>query len=118
MSHATLPGSRGIAAGVGPVDMPALIDGKQALVETFRAEKYVDIAESYGWQVRRGDARFDGTPDAPVLLVTSPDGITEVVEAEHYLVAEGLPRSPGHLVTTDLALTFGSHLAHLASGTA
>lgn len=79
----------GIAATAGPVDMPALIDGKQALVETLRAEKYVDLAESYGWQVRHGDASFAGTPDAPDLQVTASDGTTSVIEAEHYLVATG-----------------------------
>ncbi|ABL79525.1 MULTISPECIES: mercury(II) reductase [unclassified Nocardioides] len=79
----------GIAATAGPVDMPALIGGKQALVETLRAERYVDLAESYGWPVLPGDARFDATPDAPVLQVTAADGTVETIEAEHYLVATG-----------------------------
>ena len=46
----------GIATTAGPVDMPALIAGKQALVESLRGEKYADVADSYGWQVLRGDA--------------------------------------------------------------
>lgn len=79
----------GIAAATGPVDMPALVDGKQTLVESLRAEKYVDVAESYGWQVRHGDATFDGTADAPVLRITTADGTTDVIEANHYLVATG-----------------------------
>ena len=79
----------GIATTAGPVDMPALIAGKQALVETMRGEKYADVADSYGWHVRRGDAGFAGTPDAPVLEVTAADGAVETIEAEHYLVATG-----------------------------
>ena len=39
----------GIATTAGPVDMPALIAGKQALVESLRGEKYADVADSYGW---------------------------------------------------------------------
>lgn len=79
----------GIAATAGAVDMPGLIGGKQGLVEALRGEKYVDVADSYGWQVRHGEAAFAGTPDAPVLQVTAPDGSVEVIEAENYLVATG-----------------------------
>ena len=79
----------GIVTKANHVDMAALIGGKQALVESLRGEKYVDVADSYGWQVRRGDAAFVGTPDAPVLEVIGIDGSVEIVEAEHYLVATG-----------------------------
>ena len=79
----------GIATTAGPVDMPTLIAGKQALVESLRGEKYADVADSYGWAVRRGDAAFAGTPDAPVLQVAGDDGSTETIEAGHYLVATG-----------------------------
>ena len=79
----------GIAATAETVDMPALIAGKQALVESLRGEKYADVADSYGWQVLRGDAAFAGTPDAPVLQVAGDDGSTETIEAGHYLVATG-----------------------------
>ncbi|MCV7667170.1 mercury(II) reductase [Micrococcus sp. KRD026] len=79
----------GIATTAGPVDMPALIAGKQALVESLRGEKYADVADCYGWAVRRGDAAFAGTPDAPVLQVAGDDGSTETIEAGHFLVATG-----------------------------
>lgn len=79
----------GIATSVGPVDMPALIGGKQDLVEAMRGEKYIDVADSYGWQVRQGEAVFAGTPDAPRLEVTATDGRVETIEAAHYLVATG-----------------------------
>lgn len=55
----------GIASVAGAVDMPALIGGKQDLVEALRGEKYVDVADSYGWQVRRGNAAFAGTRIRP-----------------------------------------------------
>ena len=89
--HVALDAGRfpGISASAGPVDMPGLIGGKQALVEFLRVEKYLDLADAYGWQLRHGEARFGGTPDAPVLRVTAADGTTDLVEAEHYLVATG-----------------------------
>ena len=69
-------GSRfpGIAATAGPVDMHGLVGGKQDLVEAMRSEKYIDVAEAYGWPVRQGEAAFAGTPDASVLEVTAADG--------------------------------------------
>lgn len=79
----------GIAATAALVDMPALIAGKQALVESLRGEKYAHIGDFYGWQMRRGNAAFTGTPDAPVLEVTGADGSVETIEADHYLVATG-----------------------------
>lgn len=79
----------GIATAADPVDMPALVGGKQALVESLRGEKYVDVADSYGWQVRRGHAAFTGSPDAPVLEVTGADRTVETIEADQYLVATG-----------------------------
>ena len=84
-------GSRfpGIAATADLVDTPALIAGKQDLVEAMRSEKYVDVADAYGWQNHQGDAAFAGTPDAPVLEVTAADGRVETVEAAHYLIATG-----------------------------
>lgn len=84
-------GSRfpGIAAGAGPVDMPALIGGKRDLVEGMRSDKYVDLIEDYGWDLRHGTAAFSGTPEEPVLDITSADGARESVIAGHYLVATG-----------------------------
>lgn len=79
----------GIAGMADAVDMPALIDGKQMLVETLRKEKYVDIAESHGWPILNGEAGFDSTAHGPILRVATPDGGTQTVAAEHYLVATG-----------------------------
>ncbi|NUR24606.1 MAG: FAD-dependent oxidoreductase, partial [Catenulispora sp.] len=79
----------GISSDAAPVDMAALIAGKRALVEQLRTEKYLDIAESRGWIMLRGQASFDGNPDAPILRGDAEDGATEVIQADHYLVATG-----------------------------
>ncbi len=79
----------GIATTAAAVDMAALIGGKQDLIESLRGEKYVDVADSYGWQVRHGDAAFTGSPDAPLLEVSVADGSAETIEADHYLIATG-----------------------------
>ena len=99
--HVALDSARfpGVAASAGPVDIPALIQGKAALVESMRTEKYIDLAADYGWAMVAGDASFTGTPDAPLLRVASPDGALRTIEAEHYLVATGstpyVPSVPG-----------------------
>lgn len=89
----------GITTTAGPVDMPALISGKDALVGSLRASKYTDLAASYDWPIRGGVASFAGSPTAPVLQVTAPDGTVETIEAAHYLVATGarpwVPDIPG-----------------------
>lgn len=90
----------GIATSAGPVDMAALIEGKTALVEGLRAEKYTDLAAEYGWPVLRGTARFtagdNGAADAgPVLEVDLDGGGRRRIEAAHYLAATGsTPHAP------------------------
>lgn len=79
----------GIGTTADSVDMAALIGGKQDLVAALRQEKYIDVAESYGWELRCGDAAFAGTPDVPVLEVTTSDGVVATIKAAHYLVATG-----------------------------
>ncbi len=99
--HVALDAARfpGVAAAAGPVDMPALIQGKAALVEDMRTEKYLDLAGDYGWAMLEGDASFTGTQDAPLLRVVSPDGAVTTIDAGHYLVANGaapyVPPVPG-----------------------
>ena len=89
----------GITAGAGPVDMPGLIGGKRALVEAMRSEKYADLIEDYGWELRQGTAAFSGTPEEPVLDIISDGGARESVTAAHYLLATGsepwVPPVPG-----------------------
>ncbi|WP_448062300.1 mercury(II) reductase [Cellulomonas hominis] len=89
--HVALDSGRfpGIATSAARADMSGLVGGKRALVETMRAEKYVDLAAEYGWELRQGDATFAGTADEPLLEVTGSDGTVETVRAAHYLVATG-----------------------------
>lgn len=89
--HTALDSGRfpGISTSADPVDMPGLVEGKRSLVEALRTEKYLDIAEDYGWALLRGQASFDGTPNAPVVQVTAEDGTSRLVVAAHYLVATG-----------------------------
>jgi mercuric reductase len=85
----------GISTSAEAVDMAALFDGKRALVEGLRAEKYLDLIADYGWELRRGSASFAGTPADPVLEVTGPEGDCESLTAAHYLVATGsVPWAP------------------------
>ena len=99
----------GITTSAGPVDMATLVAGKAALVNMLRAEKYEDLATDYGWEVRRGEARF---VEGPALEV---DG--ERIEATHYLVATGaspwVPPVPGLDETGYLTSTTALDLDHL-----
>ncbi|QIV87440.1 mercury(II) reductase [Glutamicibacter mishrai] len=79
----------GISTSAEPVDMKDLIGGKRSLVEAMRADKYVDLAADYGWELRQGNAVFAGTPEEPVLEITGPDGARDSLTAAHYLVATG-----------------------------
>lgn len=89
--QATLDSDRfpDIIAQVEPVDMAALVGGKRVLVETMRAEKYVDLIGEYGWELRHGTVVFSGRPQEPVLLVTAFDGTTATVSASRCLIATG-----------------------------
>lgn len=82
----------GITTHAGPVDLPALLAGKQALIEGMRADRYVELAASYGWEVVHGQARFVADPTSggtPALLVDVGGGGTRRIRAAHYLVAAG-----------------------------
>jgi mercuric reductase len=91
-----------IAASAGPVDPAALQAGKQALVERLQADKYIDLAAAYGWEIVGGQARFDADPadgGGPALRVDVAGGGTRPIRAAHYLVATGsaswAPSIPG-----------------------
>ena len=89
--HVALDAARfpGITATADPVDMPALIAGKDDLVGSLRAGKYLDLATDYGWDLHQGTATFSGTFSDPILQVTAPDGSAAALHAEHYLIATG-----------------------------
>ncbi|MBT2396944.1 mercury(II) reductase [Streptomyces sp. ISL-100] len=99
----------GLTARDVPVGFPALIGGKDALVEEMRMHKYAGLADEYGWQITRGSAAFGGDADRPVLNITLEDGGEAHIVATHYLIATGAeqwaPPVPGleqagHLTST------------------
>lgn len=117
--HVALDAARfpGISAVAGAVNMPALIGGKDDLVGSLRAEKYLDLAAQYGWDLHPGEARFTGTADDPLLEVTSPDGTVRTVQATHYLIATGsipwVPPVEGLRETGYLTSTTAMELDHI-----
>ncbi len=77
----------GICTDEGPVDMAALVAGKNEIVASLRQEKYLDLAERYDIELMHGEARFIGGPTLEV------DG--RGVDAAAYLIATGsAPRIP------------------------
>ena len=80
------PGTGGLPFGV---DLPRLVDATHELVAGMRADKYVDLAAAYGWDIVAGTARFATTESGPALTVERTDGGTSTVRAGHYLVATG-----------------------------
>ncbi len=99
----------GITTEAGPVDFAALIAGKTEIVDGLRQEKYLNLAEEYGFQIIEGSARF---VDGPALEV---DG--RPIEAAHYLIATGaepyIPDIPGIADVGCLTSTTAMELDHL-----
>ena len=71
----------GVATAASPVDMAALVAGKDELVEELRTEKYLELADVYGFTIRSGHARF---VEGPALEV---DGAR--LEAANFVIATG-----------------------------
>jgi len=87
-AHPTVPG---VGATDPPIDWPALLAGKDRLIEALRTEKYADVLALAGVPVRRGTARF---VDPRTIAI---DG--EEVRAVRTVIATGarpaLPPIPG-----------------------
>lgn len=81
----------GILTQATGIDMLALVEGKNELVDFLRKSKYVDLAESYGFDLIEGQASFQ---DEHTLAV---DGRT--IRANAILIASGaspaIPPIPG-----------------------
>ncbi|MGY3567911.1 mercury(II) reductase [Sinomonas sp. RB5] len=97
----------GLAPAAVALDMAALIAGKDALVGWLRQQKYLDLADDYGWDIHRGRAVFAGDADDPVVDVTGGGGGEPVrLRGRHYLVATGsapwAPQLPGLAETGNL----------------
>jgi mercuric reductase len=86
--HHPFAGIRTSAAGV---DLGALVDSKAELVDQLRAEKYLGLAEEYGFTICQGRAEF-----------VDPETIAcdgERIRASNYIIATGaspaIPPIPG-----------------------
>jgi mercuric reductase len=81
----------GVQTSAGAVDLAALVNQKRELVAELRRDKYANLVEDYGWEVRKGSARFE---EGDIVLV---DG--RPLEANAYLIATGaspsVPAIPG-----------------------
>lgn len=88
-SAATAGRFPGLAPAHLPLDFAELIGGKDALVTRLHAEKYLDLAAHYGWEIVHGTAAFTGNTDDPVLEVALNDTGIRRIEAAHYLIATG-----------------------------
>ncbi|MGH3933022.1 MAG: mercury(II) reductase [Pseudonocardiaceae bacterium] len=76
----------GIHTTADQVVLAEVIAGKTALVREMRAQKYVDLAVEYGWEILAGQAKFVA---GPALWVELTSGGGRRVDAEHYLIATG-----------------------------
>src|SRR5919199_264986 len=72
---------QGISTRAGSVDLARLVDEKDELVATLRREKYENLVSEYGWDLARGEARFD---DNRLLRVGD-----QVISAGAYVLATG-----------------------------
>ena len=81
----------GIVTLAGVVDLRAVMEQKQALIDRLRQAKYADVATAYGFPIHYGHAAFD----SPELLLV--DG--EPMPAGAYVIASGaepaVPALPG-----------------------
>lgn len=71
----------GVDTTAGPVQMGALVAGKNVIVTYLRQGKYLDLAHEYDWEIVQGEARFVAGP--------ALDVAGRRIEAGHYLVATG-----------------------------
>ena len=71
----------GVVTAAAPVDMAALVAGKDELVEALRTEKYRKLADVYGFTIRTGHARF---VEGPALEVNG-----ERLDAANFVIATG-----------------------------
>ncbi len=81
----------GVPTSAGLVDLSALIAQKDELVADMRQHKYLDLADSYGFEIIHGEARFTSP--------TTLDVAGREILANAYLVATGadpaIPALPG-----------------------
>jgi len=73
--------SKALLASAESLDLSAMVDSKNRLVDQMRSDKYVDLARAYGFEILRGRAEF---LDSESIVVAD-----EQITAAAYLVASG-----------------------------
>jgi mercuric reductase len=110
----------GIRTRAESVDLARLVDEKDQLVSTLRRDKYENLIGEYGWELVRGEARFE---DKQRLRVDD-----RVISADGFLLATGaspaVPPIPGlndvdFLTSTSLLelKSLPEHLIVIGAGT-
>jgi mercuric reductase len=79
----------GLAPAEVSLDLPALVAGKDALVAWMRQQKYLDLADDYGWDIYRGAAVFAGTAEKPLVEIARDGREVALLQGRNYLVATG-----------------------------
>ncbi len=81
----------GIPTSAGPVDIRQIVSQKNDLVAALRQNKYIDLAQKYGFEIIHGEARFAD----PSSIIVNNQRIT----ARNFLIATGAspaqPNIPG-----------------------
>ncbi|WP_188433813.1 mercury(II) reductase [Kroppenstedtia guangzhouensis] len=81
----------GLQTSAGPVDLKALVEQKDELVNQLRQQKYIDLIDEYGFELIHGEARFVDHRTVDV------DG--RKITARRFLIATGaspaVPEIPG-----------------------
>lgn len=78
----------GLSTRAGPVDLEALVSQKDELVSDMRQHKYLDLADSYGFEIVSGEGRF--TTPHEMSIDNRP------IHADAYVIATGAdPAVPG-----------------------
>lgn len=99
----------GITIAPVGVDMAKLVAGKDEIIETLQREKYLELAESYGFEIISGHARFIGPTRVRVA--------GKELAASRFLIATGaapfVPSIPGLAEAGYLTSTTAMALDHL-----
>ena len=108
--HAALSNPfRGVPTSAGEVDLAAVVEHKDELVDRLRQAKYADVADAWGFEIMLGTARFR---DGKVLEV---DG--RPLRARGYVLATGAQPHVGGIAGIDqvdyLTSTTAMELRHL-----
>lgn len=96
-----------VATSAGDVDLPALMAGKQQLIDALRQAKYAAVANAHGFAIKYGHAQFvdDTTLDVDGEQLTAPAYVIATGAAPHVPDLPGLDRVDYLTSSTAMELT-------------